>query len=83
MAKTGERYAAARRVLVERSRSTKVWAAESEMSDEAITSRTGRGWNDWCDLIDAWPDDADCEELLGTPSALRFKSTAKSLKVRH
>ncbi|WP_373046930.1 hypothetical protein [Vulgatibacter sp.] len=31
------------------------WAAQPEMSDEAVRAATGRGWDAWCDLIDAWP----------------------------
>lgn len=54
MAKTGERYAAARAVLL---------AAEPVVggdkptlvtSDETIRRRTGRGWEEWFDLLDDW-----------------------------
>jgi hypothetical protein len=57
MDKTGERYAAARRALISASPpSTKrVWASQPETSDEAISAGTGRGWDEWCDLIDSWP----------------------------
>lgn len=30
------------------------WIATPEMSDEAIRSGTGRGWDEWCDLIDQY-----------------------------
>lgn len=57
MAKTGERYGAARRVLIEQAkdRRRRVWAAQPQMSDESVRSATGRGWDEWCDLLDAWP----------------------------
>ena len=63
MARTGERYAAARRVLIEqaqrrRAASGRVWHAEPEVADDALAAATGRGWNAWCDLIDAWPGHA-------------------------
>jgi hypothetical protein len=59
MNKTGERYAAARRHLVgadQVSDAPKLppRAAEPGMSDAAITRRTGRGWDDWFQLLDAW-----------------------------
>ncbi|MGH8873009.1 MAG: hypothetical protein ACRDWS_13675 [Acidimicrobiia bacterium] len=25
------------------------------MSDDSVRSATGRGWDEWCDVIDAWP----------------------------
>ncbi len=61
MARTGERYAAARRVLLEQAQqrrqagSSRAWCAEPDLADDAVTKGTGRGWNAWCDLIDAWP----------------------------
>lgn len=59
MARTGERYGAARRVLVEqaggRGAGARVWAAQPELSDHAVRDATGRGWDEWCDLLDAWP----------------------------
>jgi len=32
----------------------RIWQAEPEMSNEAVARATGRGWDAWCDLIDAW-----------------------------
>ena len=58
---TGERYAAARRSLLanaERS-AERVWVSKPEMADERVAEATGRGWNEWCDIIDAWPGRAD------------------------
>ncbi|MGL5827842.1 MAG: hypothetical protein ACRCYU_24005 [Nocardioides sp.] len=56
MAKTGEKYAAARRTLLPTRTSGRAWVSQPEMNDEAIRRGTGRGWNEWCDLIDAWPE---------------------------
>jgi hypothetical protein len=59
MVKTGESYTAARAVLLA--------AAEEPAGtprpvlvapDEAIRARTGRGWEEWFDLLDEWGADA-------------------------
>lgn len=67
MEKTGERYGAARRALLgglaaavdERPTSgtapRRNRVAEPEVDDDAIRRATGRDWDEWCDLIDAWP----------------------------
>ena len=57
MEKTGERYGAARRVLLEQASTgrRRTWVAEPEMSDDAVRTATGRGWDEWCDVLDAWP----------------------------
>ena len=59
MAKTGERYAAARRVLVEQmpTNRRRRWVSEPEFTDEVITRQTGRTWDDWCEVIDRWVDE--------------------------
>ena len=68
MTKTGERYAAARRHVVREAASPAIAAppapatlpelpprvADPGMSEEGITSRTGRGWDDWFRILDAW-----------------------------
>jgi hypothetical protein len=58
MALTGERYTAARRELMAatagRARG-RAWASEPEVDDDAVRRATGRGWNEWCDLIEGWP----------------------------
>lgn len=61
MATTGERYAAARRVLLAASArgGGRVRVSPPEMSDEAIRRGTGRDWDEWCDLVDAWPGHVD------------------------
>jgi hypothetical protein len=64
MSKTGERYAAARRVLIEQAENAqrqrrRAWVSAPEMTDDAITAGTGRGWEEWCDLIEDWPGHAD------------------------
>jgi hypothetical protein len=61
MEKTGERYAAARRALTPSisTPGSRVWVSQPEFTDEVIRTSTGKGWNDWCDLIDAWPGHVD------------------------
>ena len=57
MEKTGEKYGAARRNLIQRNQagSHRDWVSEPELSDDAVREATGRGWDEWCDLIDAGP----------------------------
>ena len=67
MEKTGERYGAARRVLIEQSSSGKrQWASEPEMAEDTLREATGHGWNEWCDIIDAWPGHADGHTAIAT-----------------
>ena len=56
MQKTGERYAAARRHVVRDGTlpSLPPRVAEPGMSDAAITKGTGRGWDEWFRILDAW-----------------------------
>jgi hypothetical protein len=56
MQKTGESYTAARRRLIAAGERPEAEAAEFEppMSDDAIRERTGRGWDEWFSLLDAW-----------------------------
>lgn len=57
MATTGERYTAARQVLLEQSSKgrSRTWVSEPEFSDDVVRKQTGRGWDDWCDLIETVP----------------------------
>lgn len=56
MASTGERYTAARRSLIDQvARRSREWVSDPEIGDEAIRANTGRGWDEWCDLIERWP----------------------------
>lgn len=60
MTKTGERYGAARRVVLAAGESAppptiRVWAAEPEFTDEVIRTNTGQSWDEWCGLIEAFP----------------------------
>jgi uncharacterized protein YndB with AHSA1/START domain len=55
MAKTGEGYAAARAALLTAEEpATAAAPPPLATSDEAIRRRTGRGWEEWFDLLDAW-----------------------------
>lgn len=58
MAHTGERYAAARKVLLDQSdrRSGRTWVSQPENTDESVRAGTGVGWDEWCDVIDGWPE---------------------------
>lgn len=57
MAKTGERYTTARKMLLEQTPPgrRRTWKAEPEAGEDAVVAATGKGWEDWCDIIDAWP----------------------------
>jgi hypothetical protein len=52
MAKTGESYTAARAMLL--SAADEPDGPPLATSDEAIRERTGRGWEEWFDLLDGW-----------------------------
>jgi hypothetical protein len=64
MEKTGERFSAARRQLIERpgqppgpaDADFQPEASEPELltSEAALRRRTGRGWEDWLQILDAW-----------------------------
>jgi hypothetical protein len=54
MAKTGERYTAARRNVV-KPPATEPWATDDlGRTDEAILKGSGKGWNEWIRVLDAW-----------------------------
>ena len=61
MAKTGEKYSAARRALIEQAqrRDDRGWASVPEHTDEVVRANTGRGWEQWRELIDSWPRHQD------------------------
>ncbi len=61
MEKTGERYAAARQALLQQAeaRRSRIWVSEPDLTDDAVRSATGRGWDEWCDLIESWPGHHD------------------------
>jgi hypothetical protein len=57
MERTGESYTAARAALLaasDPSSNGTTPAPAFTISDEAIRRRTGRGWEEWLDLLDAW-----------------------------
>ena len=53
MAKTGERYTAARRHTV-KEKPLPPRMAEPPQSEAAIRRATGKGWDDWFRILDAW-----------------------------
>ncbi len=56
MATTGERYMAARQVLLDQAQSPdRRWVSPPEFSNDAVTEATGKGWDQWCDVIEAFP----------------------------
>jgi hypothetical protein len=54
MEKTGESYTAARASLLAAQEPKASNGPTLTMSDEAIRRRTGRGWEEWFDLLDEW-----------------------------
>jgi hypothetical protein len=56
MEKTGERYAAANRHIVRDQAPTPLppRLAEPPVSEDAIVKGTGRAWDDWFRILDAW-----------------------------
>jgi len=69
MAKTGERYAAARAQLLAGAPTTSDAAGAPELpcADARIRERTGMGWEEWFELLDSW----DAEHLPHTEIARR------------
>jgi hypothetical protein len=54
MEKTGESYTAARAMLLAADEPKAGAEPALATSDEAIRRRTGRGWEEWFDLLDEW-----------------------------
>ena len=56
MEKTGESYTAARAMLLRGAEPARAPADAATLatSDEAIRERTGRGWEEWFDVLDSW-----------------------------
>jgi hypothetical protein len=54
MEKTGESYTSARAVLLAADGPKAAEGPQLTVSDEAIRRRTGRGWEEWFDLLDDW-----------------------------
>lgn len=58
MTKTGERYNAARRALLARSRPLPAgngWVSQPDVDDARLRDRTGRGYDEWASLIESGP----------------------------
>jgi len=54
MEKTGESYTSARAALLAAVDPKATEGPTLSMSDEAIRGKTGRGWEEWFDLLDEW-----------------------------
>ncbi len=54
MAKTGESYTAARAMLLRAEEPTPPGGVQLATSDERIRERTGRGWEEWFEMLDEW-----------------------------
>jgi len=56
MAKTGESYTAARRMLIASGERPEPLSGgfEAPMSEQALTEATGNGWDHWFGLLDEW-----------------------------
>ena len=54
MEKTGESYTAARAMLLAAEGSAAVEGPRLATSDAVIREKTGRGWEEWFDLLDEW-----------------------------
>jgi len=54
MEKTGESYTAARAKLLAAEEPKATEGPALPMSDQAIRRKTGRGWEEWFDLLDEW-----------------------------
>jgi hypothetical protein len=54
MEKTGERYTAARRQLIELDPEPEIAPAQQRTSDEALARNTGRPWAEWFAILDGW-----------------------------
>lgn len=66
MAKTGERYTAARRVLLEQANGTRRrrWVADPGLGDDAVANATGKGWDDWVDIVESWKGHTDSHPAI-------------------
>jgi hypothetical protein len=54
MEKTGESYTAARAALLRAEEPKATQGPALSMSDDAIRRKTGRGWEEWFELLDDW-----------------------------
>jgi uncharacterized protein YndB with AHSA1/START domain len=56
MAKTGESYTAARRMLIARGDApdTPVPQFEPPVAEDRVVAATGRGWQQWLEVLDGW-----------------------------
>ncbi len=54
MSKTGEKYGAARRALIEQANTDQAWVSRPHLADERVVEATGRSWEEWRRLLDRW-----------------------------
>jgi hypothetical protein len=54
MEKTGERYTAARRHVIDKKNETPSVVADPGMSDDTIKRGSGKSWNEWFRILDSW-----------------------------
>src|SRR2546421_11362290 len=54
MVRTGEGYTAARAIRLHAEGPEQATGLRLATSDEKIRERTGRGWEDWFELLDEW-----------------------------
>lgn len=54
MAKTGERYTAARKHVVADPGEPEPFVADPGLADATLVEKTGRSWAEWVSLLDAW-----------------------------
>jgi hypothetical protein len=68
MTTTGERYVEARRVLIQQAaaRDDRRRVSEPEQTDAVIQDATGRSWDVWVALIEAWPGNRDGHAAVAT-----------------
>lgn len=64
MAKTGERYVAARRTLLDQAGPSRAWVSDPDTSNESVKEATGRDWDEWAELIDAWGGDVSSHPAI-------------------
>lgn len=77
MAKTGERYTAARRMTLAQAKKRKrTWVSEPETPEETTREATGKGWDEWVDIIEAWEGRKDGHTAIAKHLAAEYGLTS-------